>query len=207
MNETRGGPGWPGGFGGGPPHAGHPGPWGFGGPPWMRHWGGGPRGPRGRPRPRRGDVRLAILTLLAEEPMHGYQIITELGARSGGIWRPSPGSIYPTLQQLQDEGLVSVDEQDGRRTFSLTETGRAEAQNASTGRRAPWDQMTDDDHDGAARLRERAGQVMAAVMQVAVAGTDEHIDRAEQLLTQTRRGLYRLLAEDETEEDETGEKT
>jgi DNA-binding PadR family transcriptional regulator len=179
----------------------------------MRHWGGGPRGgSRGRPRPRRGDVRLAILTLLAEQPMHGYQIITELGSRSGGIWRPSPGSIYPTLQQLQDEGLVSVDEQEGRRTFALTDAGRAEAEATSAGRRAPWDQMTDDDHDGAARLRERAGQVMAAVMQVAIAGSDEHIDRAEQLLAQTRRGLYRLLAEDDLApedktEDKTGDKT
>lgn len=173
------------------------GPWGgpgfgppFGGPPWMR-------GGRGRPRPRRGDVRLAILTLLAEQPMHGYQIITELGERSGGLWRPSPGSVYPTLQQLQDEGLVTSSEQDGRRTFELTESGRTQAATAADGRPAPWDQMTADDHDGAARLRERVAQAMAAVVQVSAAGTDAQLERAEQLVADLTRGLYRVLAEDD----------
>jgi DNA-binding PadR family transcriptional regulator len=177
----RGRAGW-----GGPPF-GPP----FGGPPWMR--GGRER----RPRPRRGDVRLAILTLLAEQPMHGYQIITELSGRSGGLWRPSPGSVYPTLQQLQDEGLVTSSEQDGRRTFALTESGRTEASASTDGRTAPWDQMAADDHDGAARLRERVGQAMAAIVQVSAAGTDQQLERAEQLVADLTRGLYRLLAEDD----------
>ena len=168
------------------------GPWGFAGP-WA--WTGGPRGRR--PRPRRGDVRLAVLTLLAESPMHGYQIITELTTRSGGVWRPSPGSVYPTLQQLEDEGLVSVSERDGRRTFELTDAGRAEVQTASQGRRAPWEEMADEADDGAGDLREYAGQLMAAVLQVAAAGTPGQVARAETMVNETRRALYRLLAEDD----------
>src|SRR6188472_4443264 len=91
---------------------------------------GGPRmGFRGRGRgARRGDVRSAILALLAESPMHGYQIITELGERSGGEWRPSAGSVYPTLQQLEDEGLVRSEASDGRRVMALTDAGREAAE-------------------------------------------------------------------------------
>ena len=168
----------------------------FGGPPWAR-------GPRDRrPRPRRGDVRLGILTLLAEQPMHGYQIITELSERSGGIWRPSPGSVYPTLQQLQDEGLVTGSEQDGRRTFSLTDTGRQQAAAAADGKQAPWDQMTADDHDGAARLRERVAQAAAALVQISAAGTDQQLARAEQLVADLTRSLYRILADDDQPQGE-----
>ena len=92
-----------------------------------RHGGFGPRFGRG-PRAGRGDVRAAILALLAEEPMHGYQIITELTERSRGVWRPSPGSVYPTLQVMEDQGLVTADKSEGRRVFTLTEAGRAEAE-------------------------------------------------------------------------------
>ena len=183
----RGRPSW-----GGPPFMAP-----FGGPPWLR----GPR--ERRPRPKRGDVRLGILTLLAEQPMHGYQIITELSDRSGGIWRPSPGSVYPTLQQLQDEGLIVGMEQDGRRTFSLTEAGQVQASAAAAdGRQAPWDQMTADDHDGAARLRERVAQAAAALMQISAAGTDQQLHRAEQLVAEFTRSLYRVLAEDDPSEGE-----
>ena len=129
--------------------------------------------------------------------MHGYQIITELSERSGGIWRPSPGSVYPTLQQLQDEGLVTGSEQDGRRTFSLTDAGRQQAAAAADGKQAPWDQMTADDHDGAARLRERVAQAAAALVQISAAGTDQQIARAEQLVTDLTRNLYRILADDD----------
>lgn len=178
-----------------------------GGPPWMAgppFWAGfgGPRG--GRPRPRRGDVRLAVLTLLAEQPMHGYQIITELSARSAGVWRASPGSIYPTLQQLEDEGLVSAAEQDGRRTFTLTDEGRREVERMSAGRRAPWDELADEPDTDAARLHRRAAEVMAAVAQVATAGTASQAARAERLLTDARRALYRLLAEDDEQDEDDG---
>ena len=167
-------------------------PMGFGGPPFMGPWRGG-----GRPRPRRGDVRLAVLTLLAEQPMHGYQIITEMASRSGGVWRPSPGSVYPILQQLQDELLVSLSEEDGRRTFTLTEAGRAEVARASAGRRAPWDDMADEADDGRGRLRSQVGQLIAAVTQVATAGNDEQVATAEKVLSEARRSLYRLLADDD----------
>jgi DNA-binding PadR family transcriptional regulator len=184
---------WP-----GPGH--HPrgrgrGPWGFGGPPFPGPWFAG----GGRPRPRRGDVRLAVLTLLAEQPMHGYQIITELGSRSGGVWRPSPGSVYPTLQQLQDEGLVTVAEEDGRRTFSLTDAGKAEVERASAGRRAPWEDMADEADDAAGTLKSLVGQLIAATIQVATAGTHDQVAQAEKVLTDARRAMYRLLAEDEPE--------
>ncbi|HEY5202742.1 MAG TPA: PadR family transcriptional regulator [Acidothermaceae bacterium] len=173
------------------------GPWGFGGPPFPGPWFAG----GGRPRPRRGDVRLAVLTLLAEQPMHGYQIISELGSRSGGVWRPSPGSVYPTLQQLQDEGLVTVAEEDGRRTFSLTDAGRAEVERASAGRRAPWEDMADEADDAAGGLKSLVGQLIAATIQVATAGTHDQVAQAEKVLTDARRAMYRLLAEDEPKAD------
>lgn len=176
----------------GPAWAGDPSGWGFPGGPGG--W-GGPGG--GRPRQRKGDVRAAVLALLAEQPMHGYQIITELAERSQGAWRPSPGSVYPTLQQLQDEGLVTVAETGGRRTFTLTDAGRQEAAEREAAERAPWEQLREEPDDPAGVLRRRAGEVMAAVMQVAAAGTPEQAGRAERLLVDTRRALYRLLAEDD----------
>jgi DNA-binding PadR family transcriptional regulator len=189
-------------------HRGHrhgPGPW-MGGPGWFGGpaWGGGPGGPGGRrPRPRRGDVRAAIISLLSEQPMHGYQVITELSERSGGVWRPSPGSVYPTLQQLEDEGLVRAEESEGRRVFHLTDAGRAVATEVTAaGQRAPWETIADDADAGVVRLRQSAMQVAAALMQVASAGTDAQIARAEEMVTTLRRDLYRLLAED----DDTGQK-
>lgn len=183
---------------------GRPGPpW--GGPPFGWGFPGGP-GPR-RPRQRKGDVRAAVLALLGEQPMHGYQIITELAERSHGAWRPSPGSVYPTLQQLEDEGLVTAAESGGRRVFTLTDAGRREvtSQESSGAGRAPWEQLRpgehEDEDDLGGVLRRRAAEVMAAVMQVASAGTPEQAERAERLLVQTRRALYRLLAEDEVDDE------
>src|SRR4051794_26451555 len=82
------------------------------------------RGGRGGKRARRGDIRSAILLLLAEEPRNGYGLMQEIEERSGGIWRPSPGSVYPALSQLEDEGLVRVVEEEGRKTFTLTDEGK-----------------------------------------------------------------------------------
>lgn len=186
--------------GGGPGHGDHHHQWRMGppwfGPPFRWPFPGGPVG--GRTRQRRGDVRLAVLTLLAEQPMHGYQIISELTERSQGVWRPSPGSVYPTLQQLEDEGLVTVAELDGRRTYTLTDAGRQEVERAGQDRPPPWEQPSEDDASGP--LRRRAGEVMAAVMQVATAGTPRQAERAERILADTRRALYRMLAEDDDEE-------
>jgi DNA-binding PadR family transcriptional regulator len=160
------------------------GPFGFGG--------GGPF--RRGPRVARGDVRAAILALLAEQPMHGYQIIGELHDRSEGMWKPSPGSVYPTLQQLEDEGLVTAGQDDGKRVFSLTEAGREVARQAGDGP-APWEVVGRGDAH-LAELRDLAMTVGAAVMQVAHVGDRAHVEQAKKILEDTRRQLYRLLAGD-----------
>jgi len=142
---------------------------------------------------RRGDVRTAILALLAEEPMHGYQIIGQLGERSGGMWRPSAGSVYPTLQQLEDEGLVKGEERDGRNVYALTEDGKAAAARSATNP-APWEMPGASE---AADLRELVFQLGAAASQVSHVGSPETLDRAREVLVEARRSLYRLLAEDD----------
>jgi len=144
-------------------------------------------------RVQRGDVRAALLALLVEQPMHGYQMIRELGERSNGAWRPSPGSVYPTLQQLQDEGLVTVSEDDGRRVFSLTEAGQ-EAAAVNAGAPAPWDVAAE--ADDLMNLRDQVRQVHAAVKQVAQVGDAAQLEAARVVLTDARRALYRILAED-----------
>jgi DNA-binding PadR family transcriptional regulator len=158
---------------------------------------GGPRGGgcRGRGRARRGDVRAALLALLAERPMHGYEMIGELEERTGGVWKPSPGSVYPTLQLLEDEGLVSVEELDGKRRFSLTDAGRAAT--ADREGPAPWEDIAREHADDAdhAELRDGIGQLFGAVRQVAVAGSDEQRRRAVEVLADARRQLYGILAE------------
>ena len=129
--------------------------------------------------------------------MHGYQVMREISERSGGVWRPSPGSIYPTLQQLQDEDLVtSVDSPRGRRLFQLTDEGRTAAE-SSKGDRAPWDAVGEDFTSSQVGLRDLVFQIGAAAKQVVIAGTPEQATRAEALLKETRRALYRILAEDE----------
>lgn len=143
---------------------------------------------------RRGEIRSAILALLWETPMHGYQIITELSERSGGDWRPSAGSVYPTLQQLTDEGLVRDEERDGRRVYELTDSGRAEAERSRSAV-PPWQSAS---RDGRPDLRRVAVQVMAATMQVAQGRDPAMQTRAYELLAECRRSLYRLLADDDT---------
>jgi DNA-binding PadR family transcriptional regulator len=143
-------------------------------------------------RARRGDVRGAILALLAEEPMHGYEMIQRLEERTGGRWRPSAGSIYPTLQLLEDEGLVSPEELDGRRVFKLTDEGRKAAD--ERGEKPPW--QGDDAESPHGDLRSVAFQVAAAVRQVSQAGTEEQLTRAVGVLAETRKKLYSILAED-----------
>ncbi|HET6682540.1 MAG TPA: PadR family transcriptional regulator, partial [Gaiella sp.] len=151
----------------------------------------------------RGDIRTAILVLLAEEPMHGYQIIQELSERTGGVWRPSPGSVYPTLQQLEDEELVRlVPAESGKRVYELTEAGREQAAGAT----APWNEVTGESADALVALHDLAHQVMAATRQVAHAGTAGQLESAQAILRDARRALYRLLAEDAPDADEpTGE--
>jgi DNA-binding PadR family transcriptional regulator len=139
----------------------------------------------------RGDIRAAILSLLAEEPMHGYQIIQELAERTGGVWRPSPGSVYPTLQQLEDEELVrETAPESGKRVYELTDAGRDQA--AATP--APWTAVSEESDDALVALRDLVHQVMAATRQVAHAGTAAQVEAAQQVLRDARRSLYRLLA-------------
>jgi DNA-binding PadR family transcriptional regulator len=162
-------------------------------------WDGrGRRGGRGN-RAGRGDIRAAVITLLAEAPMHGYQIIQELVERSGGAWRPSPGSIYPALQLLQDEGLVTAEETDGKRVFTLTDAGREQAAAHADGP-TPWDAAARGEGSDRAVLRELGGQLLGAVIQVGQVGTPAQIEAAKTLLVTARRDLYRLLAEDDTTE-------
>jgi len=148
------------------------------------------------PRASRGDVRAAILTLLAETPMHGYQIIGEISERSGGVWTPSPGSVYPTLQHLEDEDLVTSTTADGKKVFALTEAGRA-ANDARSSTRAPWEEVGEDVDATLIELRDNIGQVASAVRQIARGGTVAQISAAKKVLSETRRSLYRILAEDD----------
>ncbi len=161
-------------FGGGPPFGG------FGG---------------GRGRKRRGDVRVALLLLLAEEPRNGYQLMQEIEQRSGGRWRPSPGSVYPTLQQLEDQGLIRAIELEGTKRFELTDLGREHLETASH-TAPPWD-AGDEAAEREIPFRRQVAQTAAAAMQVAQAGSEEQVARASELLAETRRGLYLILAEDE----------
>ena len=152
----------------------------------------------GRPRVRRGDVRAAVLALLAEEPRNGYQIIQELSDRSKGMWRPSPGSVYPTLQQLEDEGLVETveDPATSRRQYQLTEAGRAYAQEHADELAAPWRAFTADVSDDVFELFHLMRQLGMAVGQLAHVASPAQVEQAKTVLTDARRGLYRILAED-----------
>jgi DNA-binding PadR family transcriptional regulator len=170
---------------------------------WLGHHGAfgpfgppGPPGPwrgRGRGRRGRGDVRAAILALLAERPMHGYEMIQELEARTGGVWRPSPGSVYPTLQLLEDEGLIAGEEGEGRRRFALTDAGRAEVERQD--QRAPWEQVTAGVAPGTWNLRDAIAQVAQASWSVGSAGTEAQQAKALEILHDARRRLYAILAE------------
>ncbi|MFG2006765.1 PadR family transcriptional regulator [Spirillospora sp. NPDC048911] len=176
------------------PRRGDPfGPWGqgFGGPGFGSGRHGGGRG-RGR-RTRRGNVRTALLALLAERPMHGYEMIQELDNRTGGVWRPSPGSVYPTLQMLEDESLVTSEEQSGKRLFSLTDTGREEASQQTV---APWEEVTEAAGENALRGREAIGQFMGALHQVMNVGSESQKARALDVVNDARRRLYGILADD-----------
>ncbi len=171
---------------GGPGPRGGPGGFPFGGP-------GGPW--RGGRKARRGDIRTAALLLLAEEPRNGYQIMQEVEERSEGAWRPSPGSVYPALQQLEDEGLVRSEEIDGRKAFQLTDAGRALLEERDPDRPAPWEQMSGDVGAKAHELGKIMREVAFAFTQVLRAGNEEQQEQARKVLVTARRELYRILAD------------
>jgi DNA-binding PadR family transcriptional regulator len=149
----------------------------------------------GKPKVSRGDVRAAILHLLAESPMHGYQIIQEISERTDGVWQPSPGSIYPTLQQLEDEGLVKAEQQEGKNVFTLTDEGRTALESETSV--PPWDRMGSNVDDELLTLREAGFQVGAAVMQVARAGSATQVEKTIAVLDEARRKIYQILAADD----------
>lgn len=174
------------------------------GPPERFGFGGPRRGRRGGPgrRARRGDVRAAALALLSERPMHGYEMIQELEDRTDGVWRPSPGAMYPALQLLEDQGLVVADAGAGKRLFSLTDTGRDEA--AKAGERKPWDDVTEGIDPQQFKLRDALGPIAVAARQVAVAGTPAQQAAATTVLADTARRLYAILAEEPGDSDGSG---
>jgi DNA-binding PadR family transcriptional regulator len=162
--------------------------------------------PRG-PRVRRGDVRAAILDVLATEPMNGYQLISQITERTQGAWKPSPGSVYPTLSQLEDEGLVEADEERGRRVLRLTDEGRAyDEANADelAGVWTPFAEPERADASDFSALKPEIGQVMSAVWQIVTTGTDQQRRDAIGVLVDTRRRLYGLLAEGDESDGEEG---
>jgi DNA-binding PadR family transcriptional regulator len=136
-----------------------------------------------------------VLLLLTERPMHGYEMIQEIAERSGGLWKPSPGSVYPTLQLLADEGLITTDQENtsGKRLYSLTETGTAEAgkQDATP----PWEQAADGIDPTDVALRDALSTLMAATMQVSSTGSSDLRAKASKVLVEARRQLYLLLAD------------
>ena len=135
--------------------------------------------------------------------MHGYQIMQELEERSGGAWQPSPGSIYPTLQQLADEGLIASRPVDGRNVFTLTEDG-ATANQDHVGS-PPWERMAEEGGAAHGSLRRSMVQLGAAARQVSFAGSRRQVEAADQILRDARRAIYRLLAEDDLEGEGEGE--
>ncbi|MBO0981816.1 PadR family transcriptional regulator [Microbacterium sp. SD291] len=154
--------------------------------------------PGGGSRMARGDVRTAVLSLLAERPMHGYQIINEIAERSGGSWKPSAGSVYPTLQLLADEGLIEAEEQNGRKTYSLTDAGRDVADESAEAP-APWESSNREgsrDNVRFAALPKAGVDLAAAAAQVGRSGSPEQVQQAIEVLDEARRRLYSILAQD-----------
>lgn len=154
---------------------------------------------RGRRRGGRGgDVRAAALLLLAEQPAHGYQLIQEITERSEGGWTPSPGSIYPVLQQLEDEGLIEFERVDGRKTATLTDTGRTYVEEHLEELGTPWDDATRADERTV--VREASESLKGFVMawrQVMHSGTPAQQARATAVLDDARRSMYGILANDD----------
>ena len=163
---------------------------------------GGPRGfGRHGGKARRGDIRTAALLLLAEEPRNGYAIMQEIEERSNGVWRPSPGSVYPALAQLEDEGLIRSEESDGRKRFAITDAGREQIANRPEGAPAPWDTLAEGVSRDVQELFGLMRQVGMAGLQLVQTATEKQLAEAKQVLTETRRAIYRILADGDEGKD------
>jgi DNA-binding PadR family transcriptional regulator len=165
------------------------------GPGW------GPRG--GWRKARRGDIRTASLLLLAEEPRNGYEIMQLVEERSEGVWRPSPGSVYPALAQLEDEGLIRSTEVDGRKLFAITDEGRELLAQRGPDRPAPWEQISGDAGSEHVQFGKLIREVAFASAQLARTGSPAQLAAAREVLAQARRELYRILGEGEDVEPGT----
>jgi DNA-binding PadR family transcriptional regulator len=176
---------------GGPGRGGRGGRPGRGGP-------GGPRGGRGRGRAQRGDVRTAILLVVADDAMHGYQIMQAMAERTGGAWRVSPGAVYPTIAQLEDEGLVTTREEGGRKLVTLTDEGRAYLEERKERLGDPFAEFGE--RPAGRDLRAPMQELHAAARQVALSGTAEQVEAATKVLAEARRSLYLILAGESAEE-------
>lgn len=185
-----------GGRGGGHGGGGRGGPFGGGGFPPGFDWNPFRRGPRAR----RGDIRAAILALLQEQPRNGYQIMQELKQRTQGMWNPSPGSVYPALQQLEDERLIATEEKPGGRVYALTSEGKAYVEEHAEEIAAPWEALTNHAGDDFLEVMGLARQLGAATLQVLQAGDSKQIAKAKKVLIATRRSLYAILAEGSSED-------
>lgn len=172
---------------------------GRGGPRGGRRGWSGPRGfgpGPGGPRARRGDFRLAALLLLREEPRNGYGLMQAIEERTDGLWRPSPGSVYPALAQLEDEGLVRVEQEDGRKLFHLTDAGRAHLEERGDVT-PPWEAVTAGADGDVRSLMGAFRELAVAMHQVGQAGTPEQVEKAREVLVAARKDLYRVLSGDE----------
>ena len=156
----------------------------------------GPRGfmPPGPQRKRRGDVRMAILSLLSEQPRNGYGLIKEITDRSGGTWYPSPGSVYPTLQQLVDEELIEAVGEGKRTDFQLTASGREWVETHADELSRVW-KSSDERIQADAGLHESIAKLMGVIHQMRFAATDEQRAKAVEKIDETRRALYAILAD------------
>lgn len=172
------------------------GPWGPGPGPGGPGFGAGGFRSRG-PRARRGDVRAALLLLLEEGPRNGYGLMQEIEQRSDGLWRPSPGAVYPALAQLEDEGLIRNVEQDAKKLYELTDEGRAHVEEHRERMGTPWKAVGDDVPEGFGSMRKTFGQLAMAMDQVARSGSSEQLAAAQRALDDARRALYRILAGDD----------
>jgi DNA-binding PadR family transcriptional regulator len=160
----------------------------------------GPGGHGGGHRARRGAVADAALVLLAERPMHGYELISELEERSGGRWRPSPGAVYPSLGRLEAAGLVSsADDAEGKKTYTLTDAGRERAARVSAADEQPWDRP-----ERRGELRREVAELIGQVRQIGRFGSPSQVDGAREVLRTATRDLYQVLASGPGTEDEPG---
>src|ERR1700733_5254911 len=171
-------------------------------------WGGRRGFGRGGTRVRKGDVRAAILDLLAEGGLwNGYQLIQEIGGRTGGVWRPSAGSVYPAIQQLEDEGLIAPEGEGRRRMYAITDAGRAYAEEHAEELSSSWDAAAGMTDEAAIEFHDLIRQVMMAVMEVRRAGSADQLAQARAVLAQARRSLYLILAEAEAEANAAADAT